>query len=241
MLSGLARQFSKNQLFSAVVGTVWTVWIQTSCCQPYDCPQLPDRRLPLGDGDQKASKVAGPHLKTNTVPHVPKPNDAHKIPEVPRRRTSVDVCLPQRLPSPSPSPSLSRHYQPMPLPLPSQSGCKTAGKRPVLGGEGLMPPNLLNELNSVLSKTGRSAKNSDWRRGRRNRTVHLTVTERQTFAGLSIEKMMRRLTAEPHDVDRIAFMRDDHSPNSAFELRYIKTCRCTRGCGKQVQETVEVT
>ncbi|XP_047462569.1 arf-GAP with Rho-GAP domain, ANK repeat and PH domain-containing protein 2 [Mugil cephalus] len=120
---------------------------------------LPDRRLPLGNGDQKAAKVAGPHLNTNTIAPKPNPNDLHKIPEVPRRRTSVDVCPPLRLPCPSPS--SSRHLQPMPLPLPPQSGCKTVVKRPALGGEGLMPPNLLDELSSVLNKTGRGRKDSD--------------------------------------------------------------------------------
>lgn len=35
-------------------------------------------------------------------------------------------------------------------------------------------------------------------------------------------------------------MRGDHSLETAFELGYIKGCRCTRGRGKQVQEAVEV-
>ncbi|KAJ8008032.1 hypothetical protein DPEC_G00100520 [Dallia pectoralis] len=40
-----------------------------------------------------------------------------------------------------------------------RSGDKSPNRKPVPGGgRGLMPPNLLNELNSVLNKTGRSAK-----------------------------------------------------------------------------------
>ncbi|XP_008281667.1 arf-GAP with Rho-GAP domain, ANK repeat and PH domain-containing protein 2 [Stegastes partitus] len=116
---------------------------------------LTDRRVSLGDGDRKAFKDAGLHLKSNTVARCPKPKDLLKAPEVPNRRTSVDIFPPQRLPSPS----LPRHLQPMPLPTPPPGGCKSLGKRPVLGGEGMMPSNLLNELNSVLSKTGR--KNND--------------------------------------------------------------------------------
>ncbi|XP_038586650.1 arf-GAP with Rho-GAP domain, ANK repeat and PH domain-containing protein 2 isoform X2 [Micropterus salmoides] len=108
--------------------------------------QLKDRRISLDDGNPRLTKDST--LKMNTM---------LKAPEVPHRRPSVDVCLPQRLPSPSPS----RHSQPMALPLPPQSGFKTIGRRPVLGGEALIPPNLLNELNSVLSKTGRTAKSND--------------------------------------------------------------------------------
>lgn len=48
----------------------------------------------------------------------------------------------------------------MPLPLSPQSGYKTMGKRPGMGGDNFMPQNLLSELNSVLNKTGR--KGNDW-------------------------------------------------------------------------------
>ncbi|KAM9335311.1 arf-GAP with Rho-GAP domain, ANK repeat and PH domain-containing protein 2 [Symphorus nematophorus] len=119
--------------------------------------QPTDRRISLDDGNPRPTKDAALHHKTNTIANCPKHIDMLKAPKVPHRRSSVDVCQPKRLPSPSPS----RHLQPMPLPIPPQSGCKTINRRPALGGEGIMPPNLLNELNSVLSKTGRSAKSKD--------------------------------------------------------------------------------
>ncbi|XP_072233103.1 arf-GAP with Rho-GAP domain, ANK repeat and PH domain-containing protein 2 [Leuresthes tenuis] len=112
---------------------------------------LPDRRVSLGDAGWTTAKVTG----TKTLPPPPKPRDQHKAPAVQHRRTSVDVCLPHR----STSPHLSRHLQPMPLPVPPQGGSKTLNRRMVGGGEGLLPSNLLNELNLVLSKTGR--KDSD--------------------------------------------------------------------------------
>nr|XP_020484890.1 arf-GAP with Rho-GAP domain, ANK repeat and PH domain-containing protein 2 [Labrus bergylta]XP_020484892.1 arf-GAP with Rho-GAP domain, ANK repeat and PH domain-containing protein 2 [Labrus bergylta]XP_029132333.1 arf-GAP with Rho-GAP domain, ANK repeat and PH domain-containing protein 2 [Labrus bergylta] len=110
--------------------------------------QLPDRRTSVEDVKLRPSNAP-------TLP--PKTNNTLKTPEVPRRRPSVDVCQPQHFPSRS----LSRQSQPMSLPLPPQSGCKTLGRRPVLGGEAIIPSNLLNELNLVLSKTGRSAKSND--------------------------------------------------------------------------------
>ncbi|XP_035531725.1 arf-GAP with Rho-GAP domain, ANK repeat and PH domain-containing protein 2 [Morone saxatilis] len=123
--------------------------------------QPTDRRgISLDDGKPRPTKDAPPRMpnpKTNTTANCPKHTDTVKAPEVPFRRPSVDVCQPQHLPSPAPS----RHLKPMPLPLPPQSGCKTISRRPVLGGEGVMPPSLLNELNSVLSKTGRTAKSND--------------------------------------------------------------------------------
>ncbi|XP_041820950.1 arf-GAP with Rho-GAP domain, ANK repeat and PH domain-containing protein 2 [Chelmon rostratus] len=115
--------------------------------------QLTDRRVSLDDGNPRPTKDAAVHHKTNA----PKHTDVLRAPEVPYRRPSVDVCQPQRLPSPSPS----RHLQPMALPIPPQSGCKTISRRPALGGEAIMPSNLMNELNSVLSKTGRIAKSND--------------------------------------------------------------------------------
>ncbi|KAM4536920.1 arf-GAP with Rho-GAP domain, ANK repeat and PH domain-containing protein 2 isoform 1-T3 [Odontesthes bonariensis] len=115
-----------------------------------------DRRVSFGDADwQTAAKVTGLNPKTKTLAPPPKTSDQHKASGLQHRRTSVDVCLPHR----STSPCLSRHLQPMPLPVPPQGGCKTLNKRPVGGGEGLLPSNLLNELNLVLSKTGR--KDSD--------------------------------------------------------------------------------
>lgn len=134
-------------------------------------PQLTDRRTSLGDGNPRTVKDASLHQKTNTVANCPRHNDMLEAPEVPRR-TSVDTGQPPRLPSRSPS----RHLQPMALPVPPQSGCKTSGRRPVLGGECLMPSSLLNELNSVLSKTGRSTKNNDWQEQKKaGRKVHRAV------------------------------------------------------------------
>ncbi|XP_040886964.1 arf-GAP with Rho-GAP domain, ANK repeat and PH domain-containing protein 2 isoform X2 [Toxotes jaculatrix] len=106
---------------------------------------------------QGTTKDAGLH-KTNTTANHPKHNHQFKVPEVPQRRPSAGIVQPPWLPPPSPS----RHSQPSALPEPPKSGCQTTSKRPALGGEGMMPPNLLNELNLVLSKTGRSAKNNDW-------------------------------------------------------------------------------
>ncbi|KAL4006833.1 Adh transcription factor 1 [Sarotherodon galilaeus] len=145
--------------------------------------QTTERRVSLGalgDGEWRPAKDPSPHFKSNTigapksntmgvpksnpiaVPKsntigAPKSNEPFKPPAIPNRRTSVDVCLPLRLPSPS----SSRHMQPMPLPVLPQSGCKTVNKRPALGGEAILPPSLLNELNSVLNKTGRTNKNND--------------------------------------------------------------------------------
>ncbi|KAM8747595.1 arf-GAP with Rho-GAP domain, ANK repeat and PH domain-containing protein 2 [Acanthopagrus schlegelii] len=119
--------------------------------------QLTDRRISLDDSKSRAAKDAALHHKTNTTANCLKHIDMLKAPQVPHRRSSVDVCQHQHLASPSPS----RHLKLMPLPVPPQSGCKTISRRPALGVEGIMPPNLLNELNSVLSKTGRSAKSDD--------------------------------------------------------------------------------
>ncbi|CAJ1086118.1 LOW QUALITY PROTEIN: arf-GAP with Rho-GAP domain%2C ANK repeat and PH domain-containing protein 2 [Xyrichtys novacula] len=110
--------------------------------------QLTDRRTSFEDIKLRATKAT-------SLPH--KMNNATKTPEVPLRRPSLDVSQPQRFLSRSPS----RHSQPLPLPLPTQSGCKTLSRKPAQGKGGIMPPNLLNELNLVLSKTGRSAKSND--------------------------------------------------------------------------------
>ncbi|XP_070785719.1 arf-GAP with Rho-GAP domain, ANK repeat and PH domain-containing protein 2 [Enoplosus armatus] len=119
--------------------------------------QLTDRRISLDDGNPRPTKDATLHHKTNTTANCLKHNNMLKAPEVPHRGPSVDVFLPERFPSPSPS----RHLQPMALPVPPQSGFKTISRRPVQGGESMIPPNLLNELNSVLRKTGRIAKSND--------------------------------------------------------------------------------
>ena len=75
-----------------------------------------------------------------------KPKDQLRIPDAGLRRASVPA-LPL-CPSSRPSP------RPGPLPLSPKPGAR----RPMLGGEGAMPPSFLHELNTVLSKTGRIAK-----------------------------------------------------------------------------------
>ncbi|XP_074480220.1 arf-GAP with Rho-GAP domain, ANK repeat and PH domain-containing protein 2 [Sebastes fasciatus] len=119
--------------------------------------QLTDERFSLVDGNPRPTKYATVPHKTNTTANCPKHNDTLRAPEVPYRRSSVDTGQTQRLPSLSPS----RHCQHLALPVPPQSVSKTLGRRPVLGGEAMMPPNLLNELSSVLSKNSRSAKGKD--------------------------------------------------------------------------------
>ncbi|XP_027894710.1 arf-GAP with Rho-GAP domain, ANK repeat and PH domain-containing protein 2 isoform X1 [Xiphophorus couchianus] len=113
--------------------------------------QLTDRRVSLGDADLRTTKVSGLYLKTNTVPKGLKPDYLSQTPEVSPRRTSVDICQPQRLPPPS----LPGHLKPMPLPVLPQTGNKTPGKKPIPGIGGAMPANLLNELNLVLNKNAR--------------------------------------------------------------------------------------
>ncbi|XP_029382071.1 arf-GAP with Rho-GAP domain, ANK repeat and PH domain-containing protein 2 [Echeneis naucrates] len=120
-------------------------------------PLLTNRRISIVGGNQQTTKDAGLH-KTSTGADYPKLNNIVKGPEVPYRRTSLDIGQSPRLPVLP----LSRHLQPMPLPLPPKSLCKGTGKRPTLGREGTMPSSLFNELNSVLSKTGRIAKDNDW-------------------------------------------------------------------------------
>ncbi|XP_078131876.1 arf-GAP with Rho-GAP domain, ANK repeat and PH domain-containing protein 2 isoform X2 [Sander vitreus] len=121
--------------------------------------QLSDKRISLVDGNPRPTKGATPPPKTITTASCLKHNVMLKAPEVPLRRISVDAGQPRHLPSPSLS--SSRHSQPMALPVPPQGSSKTLGRRPVLGEEVLMPPNLMNELNLVISKTSRSAKSND--------------------------------------------------------------------------------
>uniref|UniRef100_UPI003AAFC4B0 arf-GAP with Rho-GAP domain, ANK repeat and PH domain-containing protein 2 isoform X1 n=1 Tax=Centroberyx gerrardi TaxID=166262 RepID=UPI003AAFC4B0 len=115
--------------------------------------QLTDRKFSLGD--PRTVKDASPHHKTGAAANCLRRNDLLAAPEAACRRSSVGVRQPQHCPSPS----SSRHPLPMALPVPPHSVSKSPSRRPVPGGEGMMPPNLLNELNSVLSRTGRSAKN----------------------------------------------------------------------------------
>ncbi|CAF95237.1 unnamed protein product, partial [Tetraodon nigroviridis] len=81
-----------------------------------------------------------------------RPNLAEPSPralEVPLRPPSADPCQP-RLSSQSPS----RRRNPPPLPPAGVS--KALHRRPALSSGGFLPPNLMNELNSVLTKSGRS-------------------------------------------------------------------------------------
>ncbi|XP_076016093.1 arf-GAP with Rho-GAP domain, ANK repeat and PH domain-containing protein 2 isoform X2 [Genypterus blacodes] len=111
----------------------------------------PTEKISLSDGDPA---TVGLHRTAGTAANCPRPSNLLWVPDASHRRASVGVCQPLRRPSPSPS----RPSQPMLLPLPPQGASKSPGRKPGLGGEGTMPLNLLNELNSVLSKTGRAAK-----------------------------------------------------------------------------------
>lgn len=126
-------------------------------------PQPTDRRTSLDALNPRSRGDPALHHKINTigVGGGSKTLDRLRAPDLPQRRASVDVCQPRRMPSPTPT--LSRHMQPMPLPLPPQSGLKTNNRRPGLGlgTGGHMPSNLMNELNAVLSKSGRIAKSDD--------------------------------------------------------------------------------
>lgn len=119
--------------------------------------QPTDKTISVGEGNPKPVKVASIQQKSSTIANCLRHVDMFKAPDVQRRRTSVDACQPQRPSSHSPV----RHQQLGPLPVGPQSGYKHTGKKPSLGGEAMMPANLLNELNSVLSKTGRNARNSE--------------------------------------------------------------------------------
>ncbi|KAM3591133.1 uncharacterized protein V6R79_022991 [Siganus canaliculatus] len=116
--------------------------------------QLADRTISLDNLHARTTKDGALHDKTKTA--TLKHADIVKAARNTQRRTSLEVYQPHRLPSPL----LTRHSRPMPLPVPPQGGCKTISRRPAMG-EGGMPSSLLNELNSVLSKTGRSAKSED--------------------------------------------------------------------------------
>lgn len=161
------------QLTPLVCSVVLKLYYNSSSSTIFS-PQLTDRRTSHGDVNPRTVKDTGLHQKTNNAANCPRHNDMVKAPEVPLRKPSMDTGQPQLLPSPSPS-IPSRHLQPMPLPVPPQSGVKPTGRRPIVGGESLMPSNLLNELNSVLNKTGRTTKNNDWQEENKRRKRHTTV------------------------------------------------------------------
>ncbi|KAF7659895.1 hypothetical protein LDENG_00291330 [Lucifuga dentata] len=112
-------------------------------------------KFSFSNGDPKTIKDISLHPKPGTPANCPRPIDLFQASESRHRRTSLSVCQLQRHPSPSPTRPLQT------LTLPPQGASKCASRRPSPGGEGMMPPNLLNELNLVLSKTGRSVKNDD--------------------------------------------------------------------------------
>ncbi|XP_045077647.1 arf-GAP with Rho-GAP domain, ANK repeat and PH domain-containing protein 2 isoform X1 [Coregonus clupeaformis] len=119
-----------------------------------NCKNPSDRKLSLNNstppiGEEKTSnseECSSLQHKTAIVAKCLKQKDRLVFPETGQRKGSAGVIQPQRCPSSRPEPQAP------------QGGVKNPNRRPVLGGEGgLMPSNLLNELNSVLSKTGRSA------------------------------------------------------------------------------------
>ncbi|XP_030017810.1 arf-GAP with Rho-GAP domain, ANK repeat and PH domain-containing protein 2, partial [Sphaeramia orbicularis] len=118
----------------------WKLPTHSSNCSQ----QLTDKKLPVGEGDANTARVGAPHHMTIT--------GCLRRGEAPPRRTSLDTGRPPRIPPPSSGPLRST------VPPPS-AHANGGGRRPRVGGEGLMPAGLLNELNSVLSKSGRSAKN----------------------------------------------------------------------------------
>uniref|UniRef100_A0A3P8UQD4 ArfGAP with RhoGAP domain, ankyrin repeat and PH domain 2 n=1 Tax=Cynoglossus semilaevis TaxID=244447 RepID=A0A3P8UQD4_CYNSE len=113
--------------------------------------KLPDLRISPSWPNQATNKDVVLHKNTTaTFPRL-------KMVDNPQNRLCVDLGPPLRRPSPSPS----RNPQLMGLACSSKNVRKTVPKKIVPGAEGVMPPNLMNELNLVLSKTGRSAQSSE--------------------------------------------------------------------------------
>ncbi|XP_067379431.1 arf-GAP with Rho-GAP domain, ANK repeat and PH domain-containing protein 2 isoform X3 [Channa argus] len=130
-----------------------------SCNMPPQIPisskKLTNRRTSLGDVNPKPYRDAPLHHSASSTGSYLNHNELLKPPEVQQRKNSTEI--PRQIPQ-LPSPSPSRSQQALPMPLPPHGGCNNNSRKPVLGGESMMPPGLLNELSSVLSKTGRSAK-----------------------------------------------------------------------------------
>ncbi|XP_072314770.1 arf-GAP with Rho-GAP domain, ANK repeat and PH domain-containing protein 2 [Eucyclogobius newberryi] len=112
--------------------------------------QLTDKTICVGESSfAKSGKVGSIQHKTNTIANCLRHVDMFKAPDVQHQRTSVDAGQTLTLPPPSSS---------SPVTLLAKSGYKNTSKKPSLVGDSKMPANLLNELNSVLSKSGRGAK-----------------------------------------------------------------------------------
>lgn len=106
----------------------------------------------LDDAGRRPSSYVASQPKSNAAAKGLKHMDALKALEFPPRRASLDVGQPPRFSSTSPSRPLAT----VPTLLPPL-GAKGVNRRPVRGAEGGMPANVLTELNSVLSKSGRGA------------------------------------------------------------------------------------
>ncbi|KAM6949543.1 arf-GAP with Rho-GAP domain, ANK repeat and PH domain-containing protein 2 [Aplochiton taeniatus] len=105
--------------------------------------------ISLSDTMARSSHDANLQPKTVRVANCLQPREALSVPNAGRRRASDGLCQPERCPSP-------RQTDP-PSPVPPRAGGKNPA-RPARTGEALMPPDLLSELSSVLSKTGRCAR-----------------------------------------------------------------------------------
>ncbi|XP_056156183.1 arf-GAP with Rho-GAP domain, ANK repeat and PH domain-containing protein 2 [Lampris incognitus] len=118
-----------------------------------DIKQPAKKGVSLGDANPRMSQDANLYLTTGTLPNPLKSKD-----KAAPRRASVGVCRPNLPASSSSSTALPAAKS---LAVPPRSAAKSPNRRPVPGGEAMMPPSLLNELNSVLNRTGRSTKDDN--------------------------------------------------------------------------------
>ncbi|KAM3849702.1 arf-GAP with Rho-GAP domain, ANK repeat and PH domain-containing protein 2 [Diretmus argenteus] len=102
----------------------------------YTVRQMTDKKISFSDGNQTIIKDGAFHHQTVMA--------AKSAPDAVHRRASVGVRSSQSRPPEATTP-------------PGPGVTKSPSRKSVLGGEGAMPSNLLNELNLVLSRTGRSA------------------------------------------------------------------------------------